>query len=133
MTSKKILVVDDIKIFYFLIRDILEDMDYSILYAENGPDALKMVEDEKPNLILLDVMMPGMDGYEVCEQLKNNPKTKMIPVLFVSARAYQKEIERGYAVGGQGYITKPFRKKDLILQIEKVFESIDDNPGNQKK
>ncbi|OGL43171.1 MAG: hypothetical protein A2161_10395 [Candidatus Schekmanbacteria bacterium RBG_13_48_7] len=124
MSSLKILVVDDIKLFYHIVCDILEGKNYTILYASNGQEALNIVEKENPDLVLLDVMMPGMDGYQVCENLKKNVMTNPIPVLFLSARAYEKEIQRGYDAGAQGYITKPFRKNDLILQIEQTLESV---------
>ena len=121
MEIPTLLLVDDIKLFYHLVCDILEEKHYNILYAKNGPDALVMAEEKQPDLILLDVMMPGMDGYEVCQRLKKNVKTNSIPVIFLSARAHEQEIQKGLDAGAQGYITKPFRKNDFILQIENTL------------
>ncbi len=103
-----ILIVDDIRTNIVLLAELLKH-DYNIKVANNGFDALKIAsETPKPDLIFLDIMMPGMDGYEVCTQLKNNAETKGIPVIFISAMSDEKDEEYGFQVGAIDYITKPF-------------------------
>lgn len=103
-----ILIVDDIRTNIVLLAELLKN-DYNIKVANNGSDALKIAsENPKPDLIFLDIMMPEMDGYEVCTQLKNNPDTKGIPVIFITAMSDEKDEEYGFQVGAIDYITKPF-------------------------
>jgi len=101
-----LLLVDDEATNLQVLRHILQD-DYRLLFAKDGAKALEMVERERPNLILLDVMMPGMTGYEVCQALKTQPELEAIPVIFVTALADVEDETRGFAVGAVDYITKP--------------------------
>lgn len=104
----KILIVDDVEANRFLLRDMIQDMGYQPILAENGVQALRAVSIMWPQLILLDVSMPQMDGFEVCERLKKDPRTRNIPVVFISAYQDEKEVVRGFELGGEDYITKPF-------------------------
>ena len=102
----QLLVVDDEPVNLQVLRQVLQD-DYRLLFARDGIKALELAERERPELILLDVMMPGMTGYEVCERLKGMPATAAIPVIFVSALSDAQDETRGFEVGGVDYITKP--------------------------
>ena len=104
--AKRILIVDDEPNNLQLLRHILKD-DYALSFAKNGKEALSAVSKHAIDLILLDVMMPEMDGYETCLRLKQNPDTKDIPVIFVTAMNDTKDEARGFAVGGVDYLTKP--------------------------
>lgn len=104
--TPKILIVDDEPINLRVLRHILNDQ-YRLFFAKNGIEALRVVELEKPNLILLDVMMPEMTGYDVCTHLKQSVKTKHIPIIFVSALNEESDEEKGFELGAVDYITKP--------------------------
>jgi len=104
----RILIVDDVEANRFVLRDIISEMGYQPILTENGIQALKMVQHLKPQLIVLDIAMPEMDGYEVCEKLKENPDTREIPIIFISAFDDPADIVQGFALGGEDYITKPF-------------------------
>lgn len=104
----RILIVDDVESNRFILRDIVNDMKYQPVLAESGVQALKIVERIKPQLIMLDVAMPDMDGYEVCRQLKADAEKRDIPIIFISAFDETEDIVKGFSVGGEDYITKPF-------------------------
>ncbi len=112
--SKKILVVDDEMHILRIVKYKLESAGYEVLTALNGVDALRIVREEKPALIFLDVMMPGMNGYEVCSQLKNDPNTKDIIVIMLTAKGQESDKIKGLEVGVDEYITKPFSPQDLL-------------------
>jgi len=105
-TQAKILIVDDEPLNLKVLKQVLQD-NYRLSFAKNGMDAIALVKKEKPGLILLDVMMPGMTGFEVCKQLKNDPETNTIPVIFVTALAEESDEAEGFAAGGVDYINKP--------------------------
>lgn len=110
-TSKeiaRILIVDDVEQNRFVLRDIINDMGYLPILTENGIQALKMVERYRPQLIILDVAMPEMDGYEFCKIVKDNADTRDIPIVFISAFDDPSDIVKGFGLGGEDYITKPF-------------------------
>lgn len=113
----KILLVDDTPANLTLLTEILEYEGYQILAAKDGQRALKIASHIIPDLILLDVMMPGIDGYETCRQLKNNPATNSIPVMFISAKTDVDDLVRGFSVGGVDYINKPFREAEVCARI----------------
>jgi putative two-component system response regulator len=102
----KILIVDDEPLNLKVLKQVLQD-DYRLSFAKNGMDALELVKKERPGLILLDVMMPGMTGFEVCRQLKSDPETHTIPVIFVTALADEADESEGFNAGGVDYINKP--------------------------
>ena len=104
----RILIVDDIEKNRFVLRDIISDMGFQPILTENGMQALKMVQHIRPQLIVLDIAMPEMDGYEVCERLKSNVETKEIPIIFISAFDDPEDVVKGFALGCEDYITKPF-------------------------
>ncbi len=117
MNRQKILLVDDEPHNLQLLRQILKD-DYTLIFAKNGEDALKNAVSARPDLILLDVMMPDMDGYEVCRQLKQDRRIDDIPVIFVTALADEHDEAHGFQVGGIDYITKPIRPLTLKHRVK---------------
>ena len=104
----KILIIDDVDANRFVLRDIIMDMGYQPILAENGVQALKIVNRLWPQLIISDIAMPEMDGYELCEVLKKDPKTRDIPIIFISAFDNPEDVVKGFDLGGEDYITKPF-------------------------
>ncbi len=120
MTEQKmsILIVDDNNQNLQVLAGILEGCGYDTGYAMSGMQAIKYVELEKPDLILLDVMMPEMDGYETCVRLKANPDYADIPIIFLTARIDITDIVKGFEAGGQDYITKPFNTAELKSRVK---------------
>ncbi len=114
----KVLIVDDESANLNLLWDTLEPEGYEVLAASNGEAALRIATSELPNIILLDVMMPGMDGYEVCRRLKQDEPTRNIPVIFVTIKEESEGVIKGFQVGGVDYITKPFKKEELLVRVE---------------
>ena len=117
-TEKTILVVDDTEANIDVLVEILADR-YEVSVALDGESALEIVNDEPPDLILLDIMMPGMDGYEVCRRIKAEGKTKNIPVIFVTAKEQIDDKVAGYDVGASDYLTKPVDPNLVYKIIEK--------------
>ncbi|MCW5201614.1 response regulator [Desulfobulbus sp. US2] len=117
MMNKKILIVDDEPNNLQLLRQILKT-DYLLTFAKNGQGALEAAEKHRPDLILLDIMMPIMDGYEACRQLKKNPVTAKIPVIFITAMGEAEDESRGFDVGGVDYITKPISAPIVRVRVK---------------
>ena len=117
----KVMIVDDNADNRILLEDIVEDQ-YEFVSFDTGRACLDEVSEEKPDIILLDVHMPGMDGYEVCRTLKESPETGLTPIVFVSALASPEERLTGYEAGAEEYITKPFLDEQILETIEKVLE-----------
>ena len=119
--NNTILIVDDTPENIDILVELLEDFDKQI--AINGEDALETAwEGDPPDLVLLDIMMPEMDGYEVCEKLRANEKTKDVPVIFLTAKTEKDNIVKGFEVGGQDYITKPFDARELMERVKTQIE-----------
>jgi len=118
----KILVAEDEKDIRELIAFTLRFAGYDVVLANNGAEALERVSQEKPALVLLDVRMPKMTGYEVCRRLKENPETEKIPVVFLSAKGQDREVQEGYESGAVDYIIKPFVPDELIAQVKRILE-----------
>jgi len=113
-----ILAVDDNQENLKIISNFLKEENYKIALALDGNSALKILEDNAIDLILLDVMMPEMDGYEVCKQVKLNPKTNSIPVIFLTAKNQTEDLVEGFKAGAVDYITKPFKREELLMRIK---------------
>ena len=120
MALTKILAVDDEPFNLEIIEEILEELDFELQVATSGPECLEMVEGYMPQVILLDVSMPQMNGYEVCKALKANPNTAHIIVMFVSARGTVEERMEGYSVGAEDYIVKPFGHDELKSKLKNL-------------
>jgi len=125
-----ILIVDDTETNIDILLELLGE-EYDLLVALDGESALNIVQDEKINLILLDIMMPIMDGYSVCSILKSKESLKDIPVIFITAKTDEDSIEKAYDVGGIDYVTKPFKPRELLariktqLKLQKVLEHLE--------
>ncbi len=119
-----ILIVDDISTNLNLLQQILKNY-YSLKFANNGKSALAGAEKHKPDLILLDIMMPEMDGYEVCRQLKKNPVTAAIPVIFVSTKGDIADREKGFEFGAVDYVTKPVEPSILLARVSTHLKLVD--------
>ncbi|MFP4448387.1 MAG: response regulator [Bacteroidota bacterium] len=120
--SSVILVVDDSVQNLKLVGNMLKDWDFQIALAKDGYEALNLVPKVNPSLILLDIMMPDIDGYEVCEKLKKDKNSRDIPVIFLTAKTSNEAIVKGFKVGGVDYITKPFNKDELLMRIRTHLE-----------
>lgn len=128
----KILIVDDVESNRFALRDIVRNMGYQPILAENGEQALRVVDKFDISLILSDVAMPVMDGYEFCRRVKSNPEKRNIPVIFISAFDNPKDIVMGFENHGEDYITKPFIPEVVKVRIDahiKVSEATKDMRG----
>jgi len=116
-----ILLVDDQPKNLQLAATVLNPF-YKLLIAGNGVNAIKIAKDKKPDLILLDIMMMDMSGYEVCKELKNLPETSDIPIIFLTAKTEEQDIVKGFELGGVDYITKPFKAKEMLARIKTHIE-----------
>ena len=113
----KILIVDDVMSNVLLLKVLLTNEKFAIATASNGRQALEQVEKENPDLVLLDVMMPDMSGFEVAQHLKSNPNTADIPIIFLTALSSTADIVKGFQVGANDFISKPFNKEELIIRV----------------
>lgn len=120
--TAKILVVDDDPSIVKLLRVILSAGGFEVLKAFNGEQGIEIAEEETPDIILLDIMMPDIDGFETFRRLRADPRTMDIPVLFISAKTDIDFVDRALALGAAGYITKPFRAPSLLEEVEKAVE-----------
>jgi two-component system alkaline phosphatase synthesis response regulator PhoP len=121
MSKGKILVVDD-EIYIVHILDFSLGMEgYEVVTALDGEQALQKVKSEKPNLVVLDIMMPKLDGYETCKILKSDPETRNIPVILLSAKGRNVDQKMGFQVGADDYITKPFSPRKLVERINMIL------------
>jgi two-component system sensor histidine kinase/response regulator len=113
----RVLVVDDIQSNIDFVTDVLELENLDIIGAYSGAQAIELAQHENPDIILLDISMPEMDGYEVCQHLKDNEKTKHIPIIFLTARVQKEDIIKGFELGAVDYIIKPFNFNELISRV----------------
>jgi putative two-component system response regulator len=120
-TKPKIIIVDDEPHIVNLIKLSLQD-EYDILVANSGNEAIHMIEEHRPDLVTMDIMMPGMSGFEVVEEMRKFESTKDIPVIFLSAKDTLKDMQRGMESGGDDFITKPFEPEELSQRIKEHLE-----------
>ncbi len=119
--KKKVVFVEDNEGVRLTGTNILEDWGYAVFTADNGNDALKIIKEKSPDLIILDVKIPGINGFDLCRLLKENPATKKIPVVLLTGLSKIKEVDRGYYMGADLYLTKPIDWFTLKLKIEKLI------------
>jgi CheY-like chemotaxis protein len=122
--GKRILVVDDEQAVRSLCIACIQHAlggSYAISEAADGDEAMAAVEANRPDLILLDILLPGVNGFEVCRRLKGSPETKDIPIVFLTALGEEKDVQQGLALGGDGYIIKPFNAVTLAAQIAEIL------------
>ena len=122
LNLNKVLIVDDEKALRMGLSMCLSNVGFEPVEAANGKEALRMVVEHRPALVILDVMMDGLSGLEVCRILRNNPATRTIKVLFLSAKGQLKEQNEGMEAGCDYYMTKPFEYRELIKIIRKLLE-----------
>jgi two-component system phosphate regulon response regulator PhoB len=122
MLSEKILVVDDEEDILELVGYNLEKSGYRVDRAETGEEALRMVSDRRPDLVILDLMLPGINGLEVCRILKANPKTVHLPILMLTAKGSESDVVRGFELGASDYVTKPFSTKILLARVRAALK-----------
>ena len=115
------MAVDDDHVIRGLLEVNLEMEGHEVITAVDGQDALDRVREERPDLILLDVMMPNVNGWQVAETLKNDPETRNIPIVFLSARAMEADVRKGTDLGVQAYVTKPFDPIDLMDLVNRLI------------
>ncbi len=121
VSKKKILVVEDEESLLKLESILLTSKGYEVRGVSNGQAALEAIAEELPDLVLLDIMLPEMDGFEVCRRLKNDPGTKGIPVIMLTAKKSREDMARGEKVGADWYITKPFKSAMVIETIQRFL------------
>lgn len=130
MWDEKILVVDDEEHIRELIKFNLENNGYKIITADNGIDALKLAKDVRPQLVLLDLMLPGMDGYDVCKEIRKDNNISSTPIIMITAKGEEFDKVLGLELGADDYLTKPFSIRELMARVKAVlrrtsFQQID--------
>jgi CheY-like chemotaxis protein len=119
---KKVLLVDDKEEVRLLVQTTLEGSDYEFYGATNGKEAVEKAVSIKPDLILLDIMMPEMDGLEACRHIKSSPETKSIPIIMLTAKGQEADIKKGKECGADDYFVKPFSPLELLKKIDEILE-----------
>lgn len=127
----KVLVCDDERHIVRLIQVNLERQGYTVVTAFDGKEGLEKIRSEKPNLCVLDVMMPYMDGFEVLKALRREPETENLPVIMLTAKAQDKDVFEGYHYGADMYLTKPFNPMELVTFVKRIAAGTDDAGGKR--
>ena len=132
MANEKILVVDDEEHIAELINYNLTNNGYKVIIANNGIDAVKVAIEEKPSLILLDLMIPGKDGYDVCKEIRSNSEIRNTPIIMLTAKSEEFDKILGLELGADDYITKPFSVRELLARVKAVLRrfSMDEIKSN---
>jgi EAL domain-containing protein (putative c-di-GMP-specific phosphodiesterase class I)/DNA-binding response OmpR family regulator len=128
MASEKILIVDDDEDVLLIVQTILDNAGYSAILARNGREGVETAIDSRPDLILLDVMMPELSGWEVCTTLKSAPETRSIPIAMLTVKSEIRDLITGMQVGADDYITKPFTRKKLLSTVRRLLDEKRDSP-----
>lgn len=118
---KKVLVVDDDPYILMSMEFLMRKNGYDVMIARNGTEAMDFINSNKPDLVLLDIMMPDVDGYSICEWIKSNEATKDIIVVFISAKTAEEDIKHGLSLGAALYINKPFSTRNLMTQVSSLL------------
>ena len=136
MARETILVVEDDENIQQLVGYNLAKAGFHVLYADNGEQALSVIKREKPELIVLDLMLPGLSGFEVCKLVRKDPKTRNLPIVMLTAKSEENDMAMGLDLGADDYITKPFSPKILISRIKAALrrkEGLSEDGGGSKK
>jgi len=120
---KKVLVVDDDPYILMSLEFLMKKNGYDVMVARNGTEALDIVGKQMPDIVLLDIMMPDVDGYEICRYIKKTAKLKHTKIVFMSAKSKEADIQKGYDLGAALYITKPFSTRELVKQIKELLST----------
>ena len=126
---KEILIVDDEPGIVVPVQFLMEQQGYNVMIAERGEDALDLIYHYKPDLVLLDIMLPGIDGYEVCEIVRLNPDYRDVKIVFFTAKGREVEIAKGLALGADAYITKPYSNAELVAKVKELLEKTYEEAG----
>jgi two-component system alkaline phosphatase synthesis response regulator PhoP/two-component system response regulator VicR len=129
----KVLVCDDERHIVRLIQVNLERQGYQVVTAFDGKEGLEKIQSEKPNLVVLDVMMPYMDGFEVLKSIRREPETENLPVIMLTAKAQDKDVFEGYHYGADMYLTKPFNPMELVTFVKRIAQGTDDGGTGGKR
>lgn len=121
--SKRILVVEDEEVVRMIISHVLTKEGYTVTIAQDGEEALTNIKSRRPDAIILDAMMPGLDGYEVLQELRKDPVTQDIPVMMLSARGLERDVISGFDFGANDYLVKPFRPEELLTRLKRLLGS----------
>lgn len=132
MPPIKILVCDDERHIVRLIQVNLEKQGYQVVTAYDGKEGLEKVKSEKPDMLVLDVMMPYMDGFEVLKSLRREPETESLPVIMLTAKAQDKDVFEGYHYGADMYLTKPFNPMELVSFVKRIAQGADGGDGAKR-
>ena len=127
----KVLIVDDVISNVLLLKVLLNNEKFQIVTASNGTEALAQVKKEKPDLVLLDVMMPDISGFDVAKQMKADPEMSDIPIIFLTALNSTADIVKGFQVGGNDFISKPFNKEELIIRVTHQISLVADRKSTR--
>jgi len=119
----KVLIVDDEPNIVMSLDFLMRKAQFEVFIARNGQEALQLAQQEQPDLMLLDVMMPDIDGYEVCEKVKASKATKHCKIIFMSAKGKDSDIQKGLSLGASLYVTKPFSTRTLMKQVQQLMAS----------
>ncbi len=122
--SKKIIVADDEPSLRLLVKATLASRKYTLIEVDNGQDALNLCREMKPDLVLLDVQMPHLTGFQVCSELKKSSETAGIPIIILTAKGGQSDKDLAVSLQANHFMTKPFRPSELLLVIDKIFAEI---------
>lgn len=117
-----VLVVDDDPYILMSLEFLMRKNGFNVLVARNGTEALEIIEKNSPHLIVLDIMMPDVDGYQICAQVRSNPAHAHTKVVFLSAKSSEADIRKGMELGASRYITKPFSTRDLVKEVKGLLE-----------
>jgi two-component system alkaline phosphatase synthesis response regulator PhoP len=123
MDQKKILIADDNENIRDALTYLLEDEGYELVLAKDGADTLRKVRERKPDILFLDIMMPEINGYDVCRTIKNDPDLKSIYVIMLTAKGQVAEQERGKEVGANEYIVKPFSPMEILARVKSLLQN----------
>ena len=119
---KKILIVEDSETIREMVAYRLTESGYDVETASDGKEGLRKIKEVKPDLVVLDIRMPGMDGFEVCEKAKADPAIKHIPILFLTTATQKADYEKGRECGADGYVTKPYEGTGLVDEVKRVLQ-----------
>jgi len=130
--SKRIAIIDDEPDMVRIATDLLEPEGYVVTSSEHPTEGLKKIRSGPPDLILLDVRLPDMDGYQVLKELKNDPRTRAVPVVMVSVKSDESDVVVGLEMGAEDYISKPFRKRELLARVRAILRRLNRVPDAER-
>ncbi|MDQ7028616.1 MAG: response regulator [Ardenticatenia bacterium] len=119
---RRVLIVDDEPNIVISLEFLMQQAGYDVHVARTGEEAVELIQRLEPDLVLLDIMLPGIDGFEICRWVRENPAWDKVKIIMLTAKGRDVDIAKGFALGADAYITKPFSTKDLMAEVERVLE-----------